>query len=167
MIGIILRHALIAGALLIPSQAIAGTYQFTVSGNASATFSLDSSPTPSSNGVDDFTIAGVNGTFNGTPTTFDLLFYDSAEFGGFDISGLLSLAGDQLFTGSTNSPTFVLGTFPLSTYGSTDNAYSLTISSSDTAVPEPGSWAMMLFGLGALGLAVRRSSGSAKARELT
>lgn len=166
MIGTILRHALIAGALLIPSQAIAGTYQFTVSGNASATFSLDSSPTPSSNGADDFTITGVNGTFNGAPTTFDLLFYDNAEFGGFDISGLLGLEGDQLFTGSTASPTFVLGTFPLSTYGSTDNAYTLTISSSDAAVPEPGSWAMMLFGLGALGVAARRSSGSAKAREL-
>ena len=156
MIGSILRHALVAGALLISSPAIAGTYQFTLSGNATAVFSLNSSPTPSSNGPDDFTITGVNGTFNGAPTTFDLLFYDTAESGGFDISGLLSLSGDQLFTGSTSSPSFILGTFPLSTYGSTDKAFSLTISSSDGAVPEPASWTMMLLGLAALGGAARR-----------
>lgn len=157
MIGSILRHALVAGALLISSPAIAGTYQFTLSGNATAAFSLDSSPNPTSNGLDDFTIAGVNGTFNGAPTTFDLVFYDTSESGGFDISGLLSLAGDQLFTGSTSSPTFIPGTYTLSTYGSTDNAFSLTISSSDIAVPEPGSWAMMLIGLAALGAAARRA----------
>ena len=164
MIGSILRHALIAGALLISSPAIAGTYQFTVSGNASALFSLDSSPTPTSSGTDDFTITGVNGTFNGSATTFDLLFYDTTESGGFDISGLLSLAGDQLFTGSTSSPTFIPGTFTLSTYGSNDRAYTLTISSSDGAVPEPASWTMMLVGFAALGAIASRSR-SAKTRE--
>ena len=164
MIGSILRHALIAGALLIPSEAIAGTYQFTVSGNASAIFSLDSSPIPTSNGADDFTITGVNGTFNGAPTTFDVVFYDSSLAGGFDISGLLSLAGDQLFTGTTSTPTFILGSFPLSTYGSSDNAYSLTISSTDGALPEPASWAMMLIGLAVIGAAWRRGA-NARARE--
>ena len=163
MIGSILRHALIAGALLISSPAIAGTYQFTVAGNASALFGLDSSPTPTSSGADDFTITGVNGTFNGSPTTFDLLFYDTAESGGFDISGLLSTAGDQLFTGSPSNPTFVLGTFTLSTYGSNDQAFTLTISSSDGAVPEPASWAMLLLGLAAIGTASRREQ--AKVRE--
>ena len=164
MIGSIFRYALIAGALLIPSEALADTYQFTLSGNASALFGLDSSPTPTSNGADDFTIAGVNGTFNGSPATFDLLFYDSSESGGFDISGLLNTAGDQLFTGTTSNPTFILGTFTLSTYGSSDRAYTLTISSMDAAVPEPSSWAMMLLGFTALGVVARRNR-SNKGRE--
>jgi hypothetical protein len=164
MLQRLLRGALLALAFAaaLPSHAGAATYLFTISGNASATFSLGSSPTPTLSGSNGFEIDGVTGTYNGSPTTFDLLFFTSADDGGLDVNSagsgsLLSLSGPELFTGTTANPTFVLGTFPLSTFGSNDLLYSLTISEAPTgAVPEPGSWALLLLGFGAIGVAMRR-----------
>ena len=104
-------------------------------------------------------MSDVAGTYNGSPTTFDeLFFFVSSEDGGLQLNDqsvtLYDLAGSQLFTGTTSNPTFVPGNYLMSTFGSQDHLYSLSISS--TGVPEPATWAMMMLGLGAIGLALRQ-----------
>jgi hypothetical protein len=67
----------------------------------------------------------------------------------------LSAPGD-LFSGPASSPTFNLGTFTLSG-GFTAGPATLTISQAAVAaVPEPGTWALMLIGFGAIGVSMRR-----------
>ena len=115
-----------AAISLVPSAASAATYLFNLTGNGqTASFSLNSSPVPTASGTNDFTLGSVSGTYNGSPTLFTILFYDTSLSGGLDLNSggpLLSLAGPQLFTGTTANPTFILGNFVLSTYGSNDQA---------------------------------------------
>jgi hypothetical protein len=102
-----------------------------------------------------FTISGVNGTLNGFNQSFDLSFYDPSIGGGFDLDPGLSLAGPQLYSGPSSSPTFLTGNFNLTNYPGQDGSYSLSISSVGGAVPEPATWAMMLLGFGFVGGAMR------------
>ena len=154
--------ALVVVAAATPAEA--ATYLFTLTGPATASFSLDSSPTPTftdaSQGL--FALANVDGTLNGSPATFTLQFFLTAPNGGgfdaIDPPTTVSLNGPQLFTGALTSPTFTLGTFDLSpTAFNTPPAgpYSLSIREASGSVPEPASWAMMLGGFGLVGGVMR------------
>jgi hypothetical protein len=111
----------------------------------------------------------VPGLGSGTVNT-GVTFFTQTGQGGLAIApfngGQFRLFNTTLFTNSSfntqlprsqNKPTFKLGTFELSTTAAnngprpSDN-YRINIS----AVPEPATWAMMLAGFGALGLASRR-----------
>lgn len=133
---------------------------FEVSGSRSATFTLDSSTPDSFNSSfigDQIFFNDVAGTFGGSAGTGDI------SFGTFLISafqiqsdnlGFTQFVGPALFTGPASNPTFNLGTFNLTSIVSGNST--ITISQAVTAVPEPGTWAMMLLGFGAVGFAVRR-----------
>ena len=147
----------LAGAVLsAAAPAAAQTYDFSLTGANTASFSLPASPTPAFGTPGAFfVIEGVNGVFNSNNTVFSIGFgspiylAEFALFGPAVGGGGLILNGPVLYTGTEAAPTFSTGTFAL------ENGYSLTISSSAGAIPEPSSWAMMITGMGALGLALR------------
>jgi hypothetical protein len=146
-----------AMALQLPGSADAAAYLFTLSGPNTASFMLDSSPAPAGSGATYFAVQNVTGTYNGSPLTFGgLTFYTAgAASGGLLASSggttFLDLEGPQLFTGTTASPTFRLGIFNLD--DGARGSYILSIAA--PSVPEPGTWAMMLIGFGAMALAFR------------
>lgn len=76
----------------------------------------------------------------------------------FDIPYGVQLTGPQLFTGTTEAPTFRLGTFGLTDSCSSfcgPDAGDFTLTISPAAVPEPATWAMTIVGFGAIGALLR------------
>jgi hypothetical protein len=146
-------------AVAIGGPADAATYVFTYSGDASASWRLPSSPTPSSfSGNAVFSVTPVNVTFNGDDYISEIFFFDSTNLGGFSIifegSVLLNAAAEQLFTGTTEAPVFRTGTFATTPYPGLELGNgTLTIAN---AVPEPGSWALLIAGFGLTGAVLRR-----------
>ncbi len=122
-------------------------------------FSLPSNPEASSQSQPgyDVQLNDVSMTVNGAPETNGLYFYTHGAGGGLQFTdGAFNLFGQQLFSGKVYDPTFLLGTFGLSSYydgGPVDS--SLTISSSDaspsspsvSAVPEPSSFLLSAGGM--------------------
>lgn len=151
-----------AGAALAvaASAASAETYTFTLTGDYSATWTLDSSVF-SDDPYDGqgFILWDIMGNFSGAVSpVVDLTFYHGDLGGGLQIDDfyegltLFVADGPQLYTGTEDNPTFTLGTFTLTEYQGI-GTYTLTVS----AVPEPASVAMLLAGLGIVGgVAVRR-----------
>lgn len=137
---------------------------FELTGSRTATFTLDDSIPDSFNTSaligDQIFFNAVAGTFGGSAGTGNISFgtnliadlnIQSANLGFTQLS-----TTSALFTGPASNPTFNLGTFNLSG-GFTAGPAVLTISQAAVAaVPEPGTWAMMLLGFGAVGFAVRR-----------
>lgn len=161
--------ALSSVAVSVPANAQA--LLFEVSGSRSATFTFDDSIPDSFNTSaligDQIFFNNVAGIFGGTAGTGNISFgtnliadlnIQSATLGFTQLS-----APGSLFTGPASNPTFTLGTFNLSG-GFTAGPATLTISRAVAAVPEPGTWAMMLIGFGAIGFAVRRRRPTAMVR---
>lgn len=152
----LLMAVFVAGMASAPAAAIV---TFTLTGDATAQFTLPSSPVPSNVGSNSFELTGQTGTFRGTFGSFNLFFYDAGLGGGFDINDpsetltFVSAAGPVLFTGTLAAPTFSLGTFSLTDFGEDSGSYTLTIAN---AVPEPESWALLIAGFGLTGAAMRR-----------
>jgi len=161
MKGMFLSAVCAAAALAASTSAQAAPYRFVLTGTNTIKFVLDSSPTPTASSLGNyFQISGVTGTVDNVANTFELGFGGVALLpSNFQLSNstyTISIfsTGDILFTGTEAAPTFKLGTFNLVSQLPGVSDYSLTIS----AVPEPASWAMLLAGFGALGMAARRRS---------
>ena len=151
-------------ALASALPAVASPLIFTLSGTNSASFELDSSPTPSS--FSDFGFLSqtffnnVPGVYSGVGGIANINF-GTGLAATFNLSnatlGAIQLNGPVVFTGSSSAPMFAEGVFSLTNpfFGINDE---LTISAapSVSAAPELGTWALMLSGLGLLGLALRR-----------
>ena len=158
--GIALSSAFAA----VPAHAQAVTFNLT--GSRTATFTL-----PTSN-PDSFTSSAlvgnqiffnaVAGNFGGTVGTANISFGTnliadlnilSASLGQTQLS---VIGGGDLFTGSASNPIFNTGTFNLSG-GFTAGPATLTITrAAISAVPEAGTWAMLLVGFGAMGVSMQR-----------
>ncbi|MBB3219715.1 PEPxxWA-CTERM sorting domain-containing protein [Pseudoduganella umbonata] len=157
-----LSSTVVAATLLWTGAANAELYTFTLSGDYSASWQLDSEAIP-----DDFleevgiAYFDVVGTYtNAVSDVADLTFYNALEGGGLSIDDyagsqvLLVTDGDQLYGGTEESPFFTAGTYALTEYEGT-GTYTLTIS----AVPEPATYGMVLVGMGMVGAALRRRQG--------
>lgn len=171
---VVLRSLLLVALATTASVAAkADTLDFSITGHGTdITFSLPSSPTPSSvslfNG--DFELSNIVLDVNGTDHTENLFFYLGGLFGGgaATSSSLLDLYGPQLFTGSLFDPTFKTGDFTVTTSpgfeGWCDQGnYNLDITDQGppSMTPEPSS--VMLLATGVLALlvlaAVKRNAG--------
>ncbi len=139
--------------MFLAAPASAADFIFALTGSSSARFVLPSMPTPDHPEPDvGFYIDAVDGTVDGAPDTLDLYFANELDGGGFSINSAFILTlGEQLYTGTENTPTFKTGTFALTELGG-PGRYSLTI----TAVPEPATWAMMICGFGLVGGTIRQ-----------
>lgn len=160
----LLTHIAAATALAAAAiSAQAANYQFTLTGDYTATWQMSSTIVP-----DDvyegegFIIWDVAGDFPGASEgVVDLWYFHTDSGGGIVIddfyagSPLLITDGPQLYSGSEANPTFLLGTFTLGEYQGT-GSYTLTITDLTAAVPEPASVAMLLAGLGVVGVAGAR-----------
>jgi hypothetical protein len=159
---------LAVSALVLASMpAQAATYLFSYTGDATASFTLNSNPTPDFIETDfSFTISNVLVNFNSVDTIEDAFFYTLGEGGGFGIFGLIDATGPQLYTGTQEAPVFNLGTFQTAAFfdGQAGNG-TLVISEVPFVndVPEPASWAMLIAGFGLVGATMRRRRNDAVA----
>jgi len=158
----LLQIAAAAAMVTAGAAAHADTYQYTLSGAYSASWTLDSNLLPDEEFEGEgFILYDVQGNFTGSLINYvDLTFYHSDIGGGIQIddyyggSTLLIADGPQLYSGSEASPVFSLGTFALTEYQGT-GSYTLTVTNL-SAVPEPASIALLLGGLGLVGAAAAR-----------
>jgi len=143
------------------TAAQADTYQFTLTGDYSASWQLES--TVFSDAYADgtgFAMYDVDGFADALLGVADVYFWHGDIGGGLQIEDyygdaiLVSTDGPQLYTGTEDNPTFLLGSFELTEYQGT-GSYTLTVTNI-SAVPEPASIALMLGGLGLVGAAAAR-----------
>jgi hypothetical protein len=157
-------------AFTAPASAIPLNYVLT--GDYSASWTMDSNPVPGASPGDiisgapglGFTVADVQGNFPGATFDYvaDVSFFDIGSGGGLVLTDaynppipnfvdLVITDGQQLYSGSALAPTMLLGTFSLVDSLSGPGRYTLTVS----AVPEPQTWAMLLVGFFGVGFALR------------
>jgi len=155
-----------ATGLILAPPAQAVMHQFDITGDYTASFQLDSDPSPDA--VEDgvgFVLWDVDGFSDAVLGVADVTFYNTAIGGGMGIvdhyggSILFVTDGPQLYTGPESAPTLLTGIFALTEFGGA-GTYTLTVSSLEAAVPEPASWAMMIAGFGLVGGAMRRGQRS-------
>lgn len=141
---------------------------FTITGTDNFSFTLSSPSTPSGLYIGGFGGIGAPALYFTDVIVEDapevVTFYPASSAGGFSVG---SLPGDdagtvlynfilgsdeQLYGGTTTTPVFAIGSYPLlGGYPST-----LIISKPAAAIPEIGTWEMMLAGTGAIGFMIRR-----------
>ncbi len=160
--------ACVAAATAVPASA--ATLLFELTGGRNVTFELDSNPTPDSSQSflgEQAAFNAVPGTVNGVATTITTISFGTGVFADLSINapGLdftQFSGGGPLFSGPGNAPVFAPGTFQMTNAFFPSQNSTLVISEQVTAaVPEPGTWAMMLLGFGFIGGAMR----SAKRRQ--
>lgn len=162
-INMFLGISMAAIAVAASAPANASQLLFDFSGpSGTASFQLESNPTPDFTntvlpGSDQFGFNDVAGTYNGTPGTASTISFGQGILASLNIVapglGFTQFSSPTLFTGSVNAPTFSAGTYTLV------NPFlgngTLSISQVAGAVPEPGTWALMILGFGFIGGAAR------------
>lgn len=148
------RPGPMGGATLVISDV--PVYHFRLTGeNRDIRFALEAMPEITFMGTG-FRVNDVAATSNGVATTFGQIRFLSN--GGLQLGtgpSALAFAGTlRAFDGPRQYPEFRLGSFDLT---SGTGAYSLSISTMPFGIiPEPASWAMMIVGFAAVGVAARR-----------
>jgi len=152
---------MVTALVAFASPAYANPVTFTFSDPNASSFVLDSNPVSTPSSIFSFTVPVANGMQNGAPFDFGTVrFFSSFSGGGvFSEFGSPGGFGPQLFSGTTALPVFSPGTYSFTDLFGRPNGSTLTISAATVqgAVPEPATWAMMIFGFGAIGIALRRT----------
>jgi len=112
-------------------------------------FSLPTSPTPDLPFISRFVMASVPMIVNGVDEAHDVSFW-VAPNGGVSVFGVGDWTGQQLFSGTTNVPTFIAGQFALL---NGEVTYTLDITEGEN-IPESTSLALLVAGL--VGLTILR-----------
>jgi hypothetical protein len=164
-----------AVALFASLPANASPLLFSFSGpSGMASFQLDSNPVPDFvnsisflPGSDQFGFNNVAGTYGGMPGVASTISFGEGIYASLNIVapglGFTQFSNPTLFTGSAGSPVFAAGTFTLVNPFFGNGTLDISpVAKAD--VPEPATWAMMIFGLGLVGAAMRyRRSATRKA----
>ena len=158
------------GSAVVPAFADSIKYTLTDPSGDMITFTLPQNPIPIAT-LFGFAVS-TTVTSDGVSETEDVSFYDFSTAGGLSIAptpevdGIIDQAGPQLYSGSTSAPMLLTETnIPLICtsflFSCADDKYGegFTLNAVDipTATPEPGSFALMLFGLGLLGLPMAKA----------
>ncbi len=154
-------------AIAMPaSRADAATLLFTLSGAAAGSFILDDNPTPCEVDPERSATFETNFEYGGLASPAFVDFYPADMGGGLQLrpvegtwegySAIYNLLGNPLFSGPLEAPHFTPGTYALSFGENQPAEISLVISGLTAPVPEPASWALMIAGFGAIGMAARR-----------
>lgn len=175
--------ACLASTLGFSQMANAEILKFTLTGDVNAFWFLDSNPATAyaagtsetfASDVNWFAIGDAQGSFPGATYNYvaDIAFYNAVYDGGLEIVdnyapggnvALLTLFGDQLYTGPETAPVFSASATPYTLYDANDPTRQFSLSITGAAVPEPSTWAMMIIGFGAVGGAMRaRRSGNVR-----
>ena len=157
-----LRNIALTALLLSAGVANAALYQFTLTGNYNASWTLNSTLTPDDSfSGQGFFLYDVEGNFPGALfDVVDMVFYNASLDGGLEIDDfygettLVLTDGPQLYTGNEDLVTFLLGTFTLTDLND-GSLFTLTVTDASvvpptTDVPEPASGALLIGGLGLL-----------------
>jgi PEP-CTERM motif len=160
----------VALALATVGGARADDVLFTISGGGkTATFELPLNPIPTAGILNySFIVTSVAAKVGGVPVTFaDVTFYhDGMASGGFLADGLFNFSGQQLYSGSENSPMFTPGSYQLVNV-LTRKTETVTLTELFTdpppypptvSIPEPSTWAMLLLGFVGLSFAGYRKA---------
>lgn len=158
-----LRQVALALTLFSAGVAHAAVLQFTLTGDYSAQWRLNSTPMPDfAVPGDGFVIFDVQGFPDALLGVADLTFYNSDQGGGLGIYDfsldvvLLLTDGPQLYSGMESAPIFNVGTFSLSDFAGTGE-YTLVITEvGDVAVPEPATGLLLLGALVLMGAQHKR-----------
>ncbi len=153
--GMMKKLTALAGLAVLGTAgpAEAAVLMFDLTGTQTANFSIDTSATPPVGNFNRVQFTNVAGTFNGTNTVASFVrFFQSVSQGGLNIqvgkSLVVNASGPQLFTGTLDQPSFVAGTYQLTTG---------TLRIADvSALPEPAAWTVMLLGFAGVGVSLRR-----------
>jgi hypothetical protein len=160
-----MKNVLKCGALVaafvflavLPARADSGdTYQFTMTGPVTASWTMSENPTPYyyEEGTV-FLAEAPDLVVDGTSDTSDILcFFNLGDLGGLNSINLLpDFFGPQVYSGDESAPTFMTGTYYF-TMDSTDQIETLQI----TQAPEPCTILLLGSGLAALGLKRKRQA---------
>jgi hypothetical protein len=160
-----MKNVLKCGALVaafvflavLPARADSGdTYQFTMTGPVTASWTMSETPTPYyyEEGIV-FLAEAPDLMVDGTSDSSDILcFFNVGDLGGLNSINLLpDFFGPQVYSGDESAPTFMTGTYYF-TMDSTDQIETLQI----TPAPEPCTILLLGSGLAALGLKRKRQA---------
>ena len=165
-----MRFYLLAALVLLASSlaAHADTYQIAItSGSDHITFDVPSSPvSPQQTGSGGFELNNLTFDYNGRSMTGDVAFYPtSTPFPGIEAEiglNFIATEGIQVFTGTTEVPTFILNSFTstntdgLAGSTATVNITDLMPAPPASVTPEPSSIALLGTGLAGIAGMVRK-----------
>lgn len=163
----IFSSAAVAASLLFVGAADATTLSFVVTGDYSASWTMDSQPTPISAYDGNSFVLLMDGNYAYSPSYHAFItFRNDIWGGGLSIEGdsgygfpLLLLntysPSPQLYSGTEGAPVFATGAYALTGY-SKPNVYWGNFTLTISAVPEVETYAMLIAGLSVVGVAARR-----------